>query len=338
MPAPTPPEGLSELTRRIGGAEWGGWIRGAWGEAGGGRSSEAQPIVLFLHGTGGNRETWRPVLSALEAEASGWNLLLPDLPGHGQTRCSAHGQHGLKEMAHDLQGLLLSLGIHRVDLVVGHSAGAAVGIWLSLLSAGARASWPLHPERSGAPPEAHGPSAKTNGSPPKVAPLSIGQVIGVAPSLVPPPSLYNLLLGPLLNPLFVSGLSVSAITMLARNTRMVDRLIQSTGSKIPQAQLETYRQLFREEQHVRGAIEFMAGTDLPELLRRGPALTATLDLLIAEDDPWIPARALRTIAAEHFPKARLHFSQGGHLVHEADPRPLARLMVQAVTSQAATRA
>jgi magnesium chelatase accessory protein len=156
--------------------------------------------------------------------------------------------------------------------------------------------------------------------------------------LVPPPSLYNLLLGPLLNPLFVSELSVSAITLLARNTRMVDRLIHSTGSKIPQAQLETYRQLFREEQHVRGAIEFMAGTDLPELLRRGPALTAALDLLIAEDDPWIPARALRTIAAEHFPKARLHFCQGGHLVHEADPRPLASLIVQAVTGQAATRA
>lgn len=329
MPAPTPPEGLSELTRRIAGAEWGGWVRGVWGEAGGGRSSEAQPTVLFLHGTGGNRETWRPVLSALGAEASGWNLLLPDLPGHGQTRCRQHTQHGLKEMAHDLQGLLLSLGIHRVDLVVGHSAGAAVGIWLSLLSAGSGTSGPLHTERSDAPPEAHGQSTQADRQSPAAA-LSIEQVIGVAPSLVPPPSLYNLLLGPLLNPLFVSGLSVSAITMLARNTRMVDRLIQSTGSKIPQSQLETYRQLFREEQHVRGAIEFMAGTDLPELLRRGPALAAALDLLIAEDDPWIPARALRTIAAEHFPKARLHFCQGGHLVHEADPRPLASLIVQAV--------
>jgi len=338
MTAPSRPEGLSELARRVGTAEWGGWMRGTWGEEDGRPSRETRPTVLFLHGTGGNRETWRPVLSALGAEASGWNLLLPDLPGHGQTRCREHAQHGLKEMAHDLHELLLSMGIHRVDLVVGHSAGAAVGIWLSLLSAGARASWPLHPERSHAPPEAHGPSAKADGSQTNAVPLSIGQVIGVAPSLVPPPSLYNLLLGPLLNPLFVSGLSVSAITMLARNTRMVDRLIQSTGSKIPQSQLETYRQLFREEQHVRGAIEFMAGTDLPELLRRGPALTAALDLLIAEDDPWIPARALRTIAAEHFPKARLHFCQGGHLVHEADPRPLASLIVQAVTSQAATRA
>jgi pimeloyl-ACP methyl ester carboxylesterase len=119
---------------------------------------------------------------------------------------------------------------------------------------------------------------------------------------------------------------------------MVDRLIHSTGSKIPQAQLETYRQLFREEQHVRGAIEFMAGTDLPELLRRGPALTAALDLLIAEDDPWIPAKTLRTIAANHFPRATLHFEKGGHLMHEADPKPLASLIIKAITRQVATGA
>lgn len=330
MTAPSRPDGLSDLARQVDGAEWGGWIRGAWNEEGGRPLRGAGPTVLFLHGTGGNRETWRPVLSALRTEASGWNLLLPDLPGHGQTRCRQHAQHGLKEMAHDLQRLLSSLGIHRIDLVVGHSAGAAVGIWLSLLNAGTGASSLGHPSPLVTPPEARGPSAQAESAPPTAAPLSIGQIIGVAPSLVPPPSLYNILLGPLLNPVFVSGLSVSAITLLARNTRMVDRLIRSTGSKIPQSQLDTYRQLFREEQHVRGAIEFMAGTDLPELLRRGPALTATLDLLIAEDDPWIPARALRGIAAEHFPKARLHFCQGGHLVHEADPRPLASLMVQAV--------
>ena len=187
-----------------------------------------------------------------------------------------------------------------------------MGIWLALLAQERTA-------QSDAPSQA-----------PPLARLSIGRIIGVAPSLVPPPSLYNLLLGPLLNPLFVSGLSVAAIASLARNTRMVDRLIASTGSQIPQSQLETYRRLFREEQHVRGAIAFMAGTDLPTLLRQGKDLVTPLDLLIAEDDPWIPARALRGIAAEHFPKAQLHFCQGGHLAHEADPSVLAALMRQAL--------
>ncbi|MFZ9812919.1 MAG: alpha/beta fold hydrolase [Burkholderiaceae bacterium] len=306
-----PPDGLIELSHRVDRTQWGGWIH---------RSLEAgRPTVLMLHGTGGNSATWRPLLSELGARTSGWNMVLPDLPGHGQTQCGQHAQHGLKEMAQDLQALLSSLGVQQVDLVVGHSAGAAVGIWLALLA-------------NDRDLQSGSQSSKTTPLPGNTSPLSrisIGRIIGVAPSLVPPPSLYNLLLGPVLNPLFVSAVSVSMITLLARNTGMVDRLIRSTGSQIPSSQLDAYRQLFQEENHVRGAIEFMAGTDLPELLKRGPALSAPLDLLIAEDDPWIPARALRSVAMNHFPHARLHFCKGGHLVHEADPGPLVTLMTQA---------
>jgi magnesium chelatase accessory protein len=284
--------------------------------------------VLLLHGTGGNRETWTPLLATLDEQAESWSILMPDLPGHGQTHCTAHAQHGLREMAQDLQSLLLFLGIHRVDLVVGHSAGAAVAIWLALLSQERTVQSGFPSDASNGDPS--GPTGASLGHAGLAPQLSIGRIIGVAPSLVPPPSLYNLLLGPLLNPVFVSGLSVSAIALLARNTGMVDRLIQSTGSKIPESQREVYRRLFREEEHVRGAIAFMAGTDLPTLLRKGKTLDTPLDLLIAEDDPWIPARALRGIAAEYFPSAQLHFCQGGHLVHEATPSILASLMHKAL--------
>jgi len=311
MPSHAQPAGLTDLSKTIDRAHWEGWIS---------RPTEvSRPNVLMLHGTGGSRATWRPVISALGPRAETWNLVLPDLPGHGKTECHRHQQHGLKEMAQDLQQLLYALEIDRVDLVVGHSAGAAVAIWLSLLAQETKSAQDTGP--LGSSPTRTAPGART--------PLSIGRIIGVAPSLVPPPSLYNLLLGPVLNPVFVSTVSVSVLTMLARNTGMVDRLIRSTGSQIPPSQLDAYRQLFQEENHVRGAIEFMAGTDLPELLKRGPVLSAELDLLIAEDDPWIPARVLRSVAMNHFPKARLHFCNGGHLVHEADPGPLVKLMAQA---------
>ena len=257
-----------------------------------------RPVVLMLHGTGGSRVSWRPVLNELlksheadhNGKADGFNLFVPDLPGHDATYCLRHSTHGLREMADDLQALLQHLGIQRLDLVVGHSAGAAVAIWLSLLG------------------------------------VPIKKILGVAPSLVPPPALYNLMLGPLLTPLFVSSPSVAGLSALARGTRIVDGLIASTGSQIPADQQEEYRRIFAQRSHVKGAIEFMAGTDLPTLLTRGNELKAELSLLIAEDDRWIPASGLRRVARNHFPIANLQFCTGGHLVQEVNPGLVAEAM------------
>lgn len=277
------PTGLQAFDLEVQGCAWSGW-RSLTGR-------DQTPVVLMLHGTGGSRVSWRPVLQCLEEEAAGWDILVPDLPGHDASHCARHRQHGLREMADDLQALLQALGIRQVDLVVGHSAGAAVAIWLSLLG------------------------------------VPIKKILGVAPSLVPPPAFYNLMLGPLLTPLFVSGLSVSGLSALARGTRIVDGLIASTGSRIPDDQQDEYRRIFAQRRHVKGAIEFMAGTDLPALLARGHDLTAELSLLIAEDDRWIPASGLRRVARDHFPKANLQFCSGGHLVQEVDPGLVAGVML-----------
>ena len=251
----------------------------------------------MLHGTGGSRVSWRPVLNELlKSHSAGprsqpdLQLFIPDLPGHDATHCGRHSTHGLREMADDLQSLLQHLGIQQLDLVVGHSAGAAVAIWLSLLG------------------------------------VPIKKILGVAPSLVPPPALYNLMLGPLLTPLFISSPSVAGLSALARGTRFVDGLIASTGSQIPEDQQEEYRRIFAQRSHVKGAIEFMAGTDLPTLLARGNELKAELSLLIAEDDRWIPASGLRRVARDHFPKADLQFCTGGHLVQEVNPGLVAEAM------------
>jgi magnesium chelatase accessory protein len=312
------PTGLEAFDLEVQGCAWSGWrsarqlVPGSPTQAAsphgsgadlasknGGPENAQSPVVLLLHGTGGSRVSWRPVLNELlKSHSAGPSsrpdpqLLVPDLPGHDATHCSRHSTHGLREMADDLQSLLQALGVHKVDLVVGHSAGAAVAIWLSLLG------------------------------------VPIKKILGVAPSLVPPPAFYNLMLGPLLTPLFVSGPSVSGLSALARGTRIVDGLIASTGSRIPEDQQEEYRRIFAQRSHVKGAIEFMAGTDLPTLLARGHELQAELSLLIAEDDRWIPASGLRRVARDHFPKADLQFCTGGHLVQEVDPGLVARSMQQ----------
>ena len=49
---------------------------------------------------------------------------------------------------------------------------------------------------------------------------------------------------------------------------MVDRLLASTGSTIDPWQRQSYRLLLGDTEHMRGAIGFMAATDLPTLLDR----------------------------------------------------------------------
>jgi len=106
------------------------------------RGSPARPTILFLHGKGGNAAEWRP--EALRALDCGYNVLLPDLRGHGESE----GQfvtYGLLEKE-DLENAIssarercgldpLRLGIH------GCSAGAALGIEFAADREGVRALW-----------------------------------------------------------------------------------------------------------------------------------------------------------------------------------------------------
>jgi len=156
--------------------------------------------------------------------------------------------------------------------------------------------------------------------------LQIGSLLGIAPSLVPPPALYTLILGPLLAPLVGSDLSVNATAALARSTGLVDRLLASTGSTIGPEQREAYRLLFGDTGHVRGAIHFMAATDLPGLLERLPQLptqTIATGFMVADDDPWIPAHALLPILSSRMPGAAVERLRGGHMLPEATPQRVA---------------
>ena len=276
------PRRLVAFERRCGETIWSGWRSAEFPESG--------STLLLLHGTGGARHSWTPVLERLDPSIG---VLVPDLSGHGATRCFGHTRHGLEDLARELLELLRAEGLARLDLVAGHSAGAAVALVLAL----------SRPEG-----------------------LQIGSLLGVAPSLVPPPAMYTLMLGPLLAPLIGSDLSVNATAALARSTGLVDRLLDSTGSVIDADQREAYRLLFGDAGHVRGAIQFMAATDLPGLLTRLPRLptrTIATGFLVADDDPWIPARALMPILSDRLPGAAIERMRGGHMLPEAAPQRVA---------------
>jgi magnesium chelatase accessory protein len=207
-------------------------------------------------------------------------------------------------MAHDLAALLSRLGFDRVEVVAGHSAGAAIGLALALGDPA------LHDERA-APHRA------------RATGIEVGTVFGIAPSLVPPPALYTLMLGPLLAPLVGSAASIAAASLLTRTTRTADRLLDSTGSEISETQRADYRKLLASRTHLQGAVDFMAATRLPDLLQTLQGLRCDTHFLLAEDDPWIPSERLRAVIERHLPRAGIESCRGGHLLPESRPERVA---------------
>lgn len=113
-------------------------------EAGGG-----EPVVL-LHGVPTGAELWREVLPLLAAR--GYRGLAPDLPGYGNTRIPAAGDHSLAGATR-----LIARWLSSEDLtptwIVGHDSGGAVGqllavehpdmvSHLTLVNAITHGSWP----------------------------------------------------------------------------------------------------------------------------------------------------------------------------------------------------
>jgi pimeloyl-ACP methyl ester carboxylesterase len=88
------------------------------------RRGQGEPLVL-IHGTGGSRSHWIPVVDLLTPHRE---LLLVDLPGHGESDPPPRGvPHTPIGYAKVLAELLDQLGIDRA-----HAAGNSVGGWTAL--------------------------------------------------------------------------------------------------------------------------------------------------------------------------------------------------------------
>ena len=77
--------------------------------------------LLLIHGLGVSGAIFQPLLSAL---ASRYQVIVPDLRGHGQSR-RLSGPDGIERLAADVENLLDLLGIPAC-FVLGHASGGAV--------------------------------------------------------------------------------------------------------------------------------------------------------------------------------------------------------------------
>jgi putative magnesium chelatase accessory protein len=250
-----------------------------------------RPVALLVHGTAGATHAWHAMLPRL---AERFEVIAPDLPGHGFTEAPPRDRLTLPGMAADLAALLAALDV-RPRLVVGHSAGAAVLLRMAL---------------DGALPEAR-------------------LLVGLNAAIVPPAAVYQALAGPRLRALFASEFVAAWAARYAGRAGAVEGMLRSTGSRVPPAVAACYEALTASPTHVGAALAMMAQWDLPALLHETYALRLPSLFLAGSEDRWIPPRDAEQVAA-CIPGARFALVQGhGHLMHEEAGDELADRLLQA---------
>ncbi|MBO6637683.1 MAG: alpha/beta fold hydrolase [Roseitalea sp.] len=283
---PAPPESWHAVARHWPNAAHSNFVRAAnlvWhvqrmGEPG-------APKCLLLHGTGASTHSFGALMPLL---AERFDVLAPDLPGHGFTSEARGRILTLPGMAGALAGLLDALDF-APSIAAGHSAGAAILIEMALTG--------------------------------RIAPAAL---IGFNGALEPIEG--NAIFSPLAKALFVNPFTAHTIAFQARHTRLPRRLLANTGSSLDDATIAHYETLVGMPSHVAGALGMMANWDLEPLQRRLPDLTTPTTLIVNEDDRMVPPRVSRHAATLTNSIAILSLPAGGHLAHESDPRQFSEII------------
>ena len=235
------------------------------------------PSVVLIHGTGASAHSWRSLAPLL---ARRWSVLAFDLPGHAFTVGAPGGGLTLNAISDAVATLLEKLSI-RPQLIVGHSAGAAIAVRMALDA--------------------------------RVAPRAIVSLNG---ALLPFSPVPGLLLAPLARLLAAMPVVPQLFSWSARRRATVERLIRSTGSTLDAEGVELYWRLVRSRRHVAGVLEMMARWDLAPLAQSLPGLSAPLLQLVGLADRTVPPAHAERVR-ELLPSAQTVGMPGlGHLAHE----------------------
>ncbi len=92
------------------------------------RGDQSNPAILFLHGFLGLGEDWSEIAQDLSRDHF---CVLPDLPGHGQSRESDHQLCNMAATSEAIVNLLDDLKIDRVTLL-GYSMGGRIALYTAI--------------------------------------------------------------------------------------------------------------------------------------------------------------------------------------------------------------
>ena len=222
--------------------------------------------------------------------AESYTLISVDLPGHARTRTPPTANLSLPGISCALDALLKQEDI-QPDMMIGHSAGAAVMVELCLSHA-----WQ-----------------------PRL-------LVSINGAILPLSGFAGWLFSPLAKLTASAGWLPRVFARRAHDPRQVRRLLESTGSNIDQTGLQAYQNLFCDPQHVTGVLRMMSQWKLEPLLPRLTQLKLPIQLIAAAGDRTIPLRDAYRLKSM-IQQATLDIvDDKGHLVHEEAPELIARLI------------
>lgn len=246
------------------------------------------PSLLLLHGTGASTHSFRELLPAL---ALHFDVVAPDLPGHGFTARPEDPQAmSLPGMAQALGDLLQMFDV-APRIVVGHSAGAALLVRLALDGV--------------------------------IEPAAIVSLNG---AMLPMVGLRHPLFSSLVRGIVGSDWVARRFAAGMDEPGGFERLMRGTGSDLDATGIALYRRLSSTPAQVSAALAMMGRWDLRPIERDLPRLAAPLLLVTgARDRMILPGEAVKVRALVR--SARIEqLADAGHLAHEEHPRRIAALI------------
>jgi magnesium chelatase accessory protein len=235
------------------------------------------PQLLLVHGTGSATHSWRGLMPLL---ARNFTVIAPDLPGHGFTEAPAFDRLSMQGMSDAVAGLLQVLDVAPA-VTVGHSAGAAILARMSLSRQ-----------------------------------IDARALVSLNGALLPFGGIASCLFSPVAKLLARAPVVPALFARRARDRKVVERLLQGTGSRVDPVGVDLYGRLVRNPAHLAAALGMMANWDLHALQRDLAALKPRLFLIAGSNDLTIPAEeAFR--ARDLVPASTVEILRGlGHLAHE----------------------
>ena len=246
------------------------------------------PELLLIHGTGASTHSWEALMPLL---AGRFDVVAPDLPGHGFTRATRSPDLSLPGMARSVAALLKALDF-APKVVVGHSAGAAVLARLCLDGA--------------------------------IAPALLVSLNG---AFLPFEGPAGYLFPSIAKALFLNPLAPRVFAWVASRSA-VENLLTGTGSKIDRRGVDLYARLFGNPAHCAGAIGMMANWELNGFSREMRKLAPKTVFVVGENDKAVPPDDATALAAG-VPGARVEtIRHAGHLAHEEKPEEVCDLILR----------
>lgn len=81
------------------------------------------PTLVLLHGFTGSKENWYPLAKALQGR---YHLLIPDLPGWGESERKPNAVYGFAEQAAHVAAFIRAISPNQPVVLLGHSMGGGI--------------------------------------------------------------------------------------------------------------------------------------------------------------------------------------------------------------------